>query len=146
MHSSYISNSCKFRVDRLEDVMIIIYKNDAPVINDCHFLRYIPDVDVLEEVGDELYAGVRNDPVVSFKDRVGWFAVPEQILPEPTRDAEGFPIIPTIGELNLTYYTADTLPVSQHVGRLKAVKPPPAKKPAIVTRRYLVVNLLYIIN
>jgi hypothetical protein len=66
--------------------MIIIYLKDAADVNDCHLHMALPHINSLEEKSGELYAGVRNDPVVSDIARVGWFAVPEQPLPPPTAD------------------------------------------------------------
>jgi len=43
----------------------------------------------------------------------------------------------TIDSLNLQGFESGSLPRSEHVARLKAVSPPPAKRPAIVTRVFM---------
>ena len=114
--------------------MIIVHLKDAPSVDDCHLLMALPYVNSLEEKAGELYAGVRNDPVVSDIARVGWFAVPEQFLPPPSLDNNSMPLRQTIGELNLRYYDPDTLPRSAHYAQLTAVHPGDRLK--VEVRRY----------
>jgi hypothetical protein len=114
--------------------MIIIYLKDAADVNDCHLHMALPHINSLEEKSGELYAGVRNDPVVSDIARVGWFAVPEQPLPPPSIDNDGMRLRQTVGELNLRYYDSDTLPCSAHYAQLTAVHPGDRLKAEV--RRY----------
>jgi hypothetical protein len=114
--------------------MIIIYLKDAADVNDCHLHMALPHINSLEEKAGELYAGVRNDPVVSDIARVGWFAVPEQFLTPMQIDEKGMEVIPTIAELNLTYYDRDNLPHSAHYAQLVAVHPADRLKAEV--RRY----------
>lgn len=114
--------------------MIIVHLKDAANVDGCHLLMALPYANSLEEKSGELYAGVRNDPVISDIARVGWFAVPEQFLPPTLIDEDGMEVIPTIAELNLTYYDQSNLPRSAHYAQLVAVHPADRLKAEV--RRY----------
>lgn len=114
--------------------MIVVYLKDAPNVSDCSMHMALEGINSLEQVGNELYAGVRNDPIVSDASKVGWFAVPEQLLPPPSIDNDGMQLRQTVGELNLRYYDSDTLPCSAHYAQLTAVHPGDRLK--VEVRRY----------
>lgn len=115
--------------------MIIVYSKDSANISECKFLTSYPNACELQEADGYAYHPDRGTPCHNMA-KAGWFAVPEQNIPVQEINDDNFPISRTIGELNLTLFTADTLPKSQHIAKLKAVNPA-ILKPATVTRRFL---------
>lgn len=87
--------------------MIILYWKDAPSVDDCTFNLAIHDVFALTEDLGKLYLEGRPEPIVNDTTKVGWFAVPEQLIPKPEyiEDESGglLGLERTVGELNLNY-------------------------------------------
>jgi len=99
------------------------------------FFNYDTSLD-LKADGNILY--LNGKPIVnnlSIMD-VGFYKYKE--IPQKM-DEKGFPIYWYLSELNLEPITAEDLPSSEHIGKLKSVNPANVK-PAVVTRRFMGVN------
>ena len=108
--------------------MIVLYLKDTN-----QFLQAIPDFPVVKEEGNKLLFD-NGQVIINGLTKAGYAYYPDQLITIP-KDDEGADIPITLEELNLIPMSADTLPVSEHIGMLISVTPANAK-PAIIRRRF----------
>jgi len=121
-----------------DSAMVVIYRNNSPNIDNCLYHLYVDGVNSLIEYDGKYYIGEGLPPVCNDASNFSWITVPKQGIGLNTDCSIGMclPIDTTMGELNLTYYTTETLPHSQHIAWLKSINPESAY-PAIVTRLWM---------
>lgn len=104
--------------------MIVVYLKVAGSLEDQRYHLHVQGINSVIEKDNKLYASELYPPLVNDASAVGWFAVPEQplIIPDAYLDEDGLQLDdPTVAELNLTYYTAETLPQTEHYAQVISI-------------------------
>jgi len=115
-----------------DKVMVVIYLTTGKYLQS---FIYEPDM-ILEEYGDKLY--LNGEVIVNNLNEVNWTFFQYQPIEVPFEVVDGVevPLDITMGELGLSFITADSLPHSQHIAIVKSIDPQRAK-PVTVTRRWI---------
>lgn len=107
--------------------MIVTFLKDTSQL-----LGTIPDFPEVREQGNKLYLNGRV--IINDLSKAGYAIYPDQII-EILKDEENNDPPIFLNEINLIPMSADTLPISEHIGKLISVNPAQAK-PAVVRRRF----------